>query len=712
MPTIPHSPFPIPRSLFPIPRSFCIALCIVHCALSISAFAAETNAFWRISQDSNGVWWAISPVRRAGDSSPAMAEGGKATFLRGVDHANWNGHYCEALKTNPYRDEMAKKFGGDKAAWRDETLSRLREWGFNMFGAGCSRELENRGFAHTVSFEMGQRFCQLGPDHELSHFEGRPGTAFPNVFHPDWPKFCDERAAKLCAAQKDNQDLFGYFFDNELSWRNRTREEAALYFATIAAAIRRHDPNHLLLGCRFAGMGGQRFVWEEAGKICDVLTFNNYPWADIDRGVIFRSRNSTELFADAVSERHAWCGRPLIITEWSFPALDAGLPCSSGAGQRFRTQRERTKATELMARTLLSLPFMIGYDYFMWVDEPALGISYNFPEDSNYGLVNERGEPYPELTAMFTRLHRDVEKLHGSPGLLPPPAAEAAGGGNRPRTAEAILAAFREQSKAVDGNRTQSTFAKEGDVYTLSSLDGQLRCSGRIGGKFMVESIKLGGIDYGPFTAMLYHGTWQDVDRVTAVEWFSERGTLRVTGVLRADAKAFRIVCDITPTTLMPEGQLTAAKGGDLSGRAALNGADGTIGTLLVSVVRVDNIGEAPYENGSVWLRQYAPWAVEKLTGGFRFATNVWKQPDADVWVRAADGAWCGAASTSPLLKIMHYWVTVDKAPHPDASFAPQGNIVLAPGESYDPKDEMWYVAGYGIGGPEGWRRFLDAFPR
>ena len=701
MPTIPHSPFPLPRSLFPIPRSpFPIphSFCILHSAFCIAlvsaAFAADTNAFWRVSQDSNGVWWAISPVRRAGDSSPAVVEGGKVTFLRGVDHANWNGHYCEALKTNPYRDEMAKKFAGDKAAWRDETLSRLREWGFTMFGAGCSGELENRGFAHTAFLSFGQSFCRKGPEYELSHFEGRPGTAFPNVFHPDWPKFCDERAAKFCAPQKDNQDLFGYFFDNELSWRNRTRGEAALYFATIAAAIRRHDPNHLLLGCRFAGMGGQRFAWEEAGKVCDVLTFNCYPWADIDRGVIFRSRNSTELFADAVAERHAWCGRPLIITEWSFPALDAGLPCSSGAGQRFRTQRERTKATELMARTLLSMPFMIGYDYFMWVDEPALGISYNFPEDSNYGLVNERGEPYPELTAMFTRLHKEAERLHGSPVTIagePPTPRE----GNTPRTAEEMMVAFRKQSKAVDGNRKQSTFEKAGDTYSLRSPSG-LALSGRIGGKHMVESIRLGGIDYGPFTAMLYHGKWQDVDRVTAAEWLSERGTLRVTGELRDETKAFRIVCDITP---LPAATTATASGQQQDA------------TVLVSVVRVDNIGEAPYENGSVWLRQYAPWAVEKLTGGFRFATNVWKQPDADVWVRASDGAWCGAASTSPLLKIMHYWVTVDKAPHPDASFAPQGNIVLAPGQSYDPKGEMWYVAGYGTGGPEGWRAFLDAFP-
>ena len=118
MPAIPRSPFPIPHSAFCILHSaFCISLCIVQCALCIpvsAAFATETNAFYRVSQDTNGVWWIISPARRVGDSSAAAEEGGKPTFLRGIDHANWNGHYCEALKTNPYRDEMAKKFSGDR----------------------------------------------------------------------------------------------------------------------------------------------------------------------------------------------------------------------------------------------------------------------------------------------------------------------------------------------------------------------------------------------------------------------------------------------------------------------------------------------------------------------------------------------------------------------------------------------------------------------
>jgi hypothetical protein len=38
------------------------------------------------------------------------------------------------------------------------------------------------------------------------------------------------------------------------------------------------------------------------------------------------------------------------MTEWSFPALDAGVPSIHGAGQRFRTQAERAKVTEITAQ--------------------------------------------------------------------------------------------------------------------------------------------------------------------------------------------------------------------------------------------------------------------------------------------------------------------------------------------------------------------------
>ena len=58
---------------------------VALCAAAALAEPPSPESFWRVSQDSNGVWWAISPVSRAADSSGAE-EGGKATFLRGIDH--------------------------------------------------------------------------------------------------------------------------------------------------------------------------------------------------------------------------------------------------------------------------------------------------------------------------------------------------------------------------------------------------------------------------------------------------------------------------------------------------------------------------------------------------------------------------------------------------------------------------------------------------
>ena len=765
---MPHSPFHIPRSPFCILHSaFCISLCIVHCALCIppsSAFAAETNAFYRVSQDTNGVWWIISPARRAGDSSPASEEGGRATFLRGIDHANWNGHYCEALKTNPYRDEMTKKFGGDRKAWEAETLSRLKAWGFNALGAGCSAELRGRGLAHIEFLAMGQVFCAKGGDYEISKFEGVPGSAFPNVFHPEFASFCDERAKKMCAPQKDDVSILGYFFDNELAWgakgapstgmfdavakmpeshparkaldaflaeRHLSGEaalrprsghlsgeaalrprsghlsgEAALnsslisheikleflrlaarrYFETISAAIRRHDPNHLLLGARFAGLGSaHQVVWEEAGKLCDILTFNNYPWADLDENCVYYSRRDGIKAVDAYSLRYSWAKRPMIITEWSFPALDASLPSSCGAGQRFRTQTERTQATELFARTLLALPFMVGYDYFMWVDEPALGISFKFPEDSNYGLVNERGEPYREITEMFTRVNREAEALHAR-GEIPktrPVDNEA-----QKRAAKfpdvggpgAVPAATPHSAATAGG---PPAFVREGDAYTFTTGTG-LVLKGRVGGRNVFDTVVANGIDYGRFTLMLFNGSYLDIDRVESAEWFAERGVLRVSGTGGGERKSFRIVCDIVPFTACP--------------------------WLGCNIVGVENTGEEEFSDIKVFFRQYAPWASDWVKGGFRTPQNVWKAPASAAWIRAADGVWCGAATYAQTVRHFVYWISGDGAPHPDAMFSPAGSTRLAAGASWEPQGQVWMVAAVGAGGPDGWRRFLDEF--
>ena len=107
---------------------------------AVVAFAAH-GGFYRVRQDGGGRWWVVAP------------DGGR-TFLRGVDHANWNGHWCEALNVHPYREENRKRYPS-QGAWEAETLDRLKSWGFNTLGAGCSPELEGRGLAHCAFLSMG-----------------------------------------------------------------------------------------------------------------------------------------------------------------------------------------------------------------------------------------------------------------------------------------------------------------------------------------------------------------------------------------------------------------------------------------------------------------------------------------------------------------------------------------------------------------------------
>ena len=680
---------------------------------NVTDYSWRPTGFWSVSRNSDGRWWAIAP------------NGGR-TFLRGVDHVNWYGHFCEALGTRPYHDEMIKRFPV-RTEWETQTLNRLKSWGFNALGAGSSEELRRRGLAHCEFLSVGQDFCAKGGEYALCAFEGVPGSAFPNVFHPEFEKFCNERAAKLCATQKDDRSLFGYFFDNELAWSGRGTASAGLYdatakvsmshsakvalyaflkkqgissnlaevsddvkldfirlvaqryFETISKAIRRHDPNHLLLGCRFAGLNtAHKVVWEEAGKVCDVVTFNKYPWVDLDSNIVYTSRTSGTKVRDAFAERYAWTKKPMLITEWSFIALDSGLPCTGGYGQRFRTQRERVKATDLCARTFSAMPFVIGYDYFMWVDEPALGISRKFPENSNYGLVNESGEPYDELVSMFSGLNRETESIHAK-GEMP--------------LENVLNHADRERnvlfpSGAIMKDEPKAKFMRKDNDYMISSSSG-IVLKGKIGGRFAVESVMIQGLECGPFTFMLYHGGWQDIEQVEKVEWLAQNNALRISGSGRAGAKAFTITCDVVLFPTKP--------------------------WFACNVVDVANIGTESISDLSVWLRQYSTWA--KDTGsinGCKVVPDLWKAPSSAVWIRNQDGIWCGAATFARTVRHFKYWVSRDGAIHPDAAFAGTGGdgkpLRLAAGEHWQPHDQMWMIMASGKGGVSGWSEFLKDF--
>jgi len=677
----------------------------------------KATGFFRVVEK-DGRWRVIDPL-------------GRGMVLLGVDHVKYQGHYSQRTKRSVHHEVNKRKFP-NKVDWEEDTLARLKKWGFNLLGAGCDPALKHRGLVHTVFLSIGDGLCwnPNRPDLYICPNEHRPCSAFPNVFHPQFEAWADWKARVGCAPHRDDPWLFGYFIDNELAWWGRGRHDTGLfdavsklpdthsakiaqkkflaergvkgapsvddklaflklaadiYFRVSSEAIRRHDPNHIVMGARFAGLGGAHpVVWEVSGKYCDLVTFNVYPWADIDRDIVFMSRSAkAERVADAFTRQYGYVKKPMFVTEWSFPALDSGLPCTGGAGQRFRTQRERTHATELFARTMLSLPFLVGYDYFMWVDEPAEGISDAFPEDSNYGLINLQGDAYPEITKMFTCLHKEVASgtKIAMPAERPAPKKEGI-------TASEFLARF---GVADVSSANNVALRRDGDAYELSNGAG-LVLRGKIGGRYMFDGVSLKGIELGSYTGMLNDRIdgklrWHDATRVTAVEWKpSEKGgTLFVTAEGDcANGGRFSLKHAITPC---PHGPF-----------------------FLCELVEAKNVGDSPIDVEAFYFREYAPYFADRLAMKMKSVPNLWKAPMRDAWFRESDGAYYGGVSFAPLATLFKYHIMDGgRSQHPDAMFSPEEKLVLAPGEAYRPGGKMWMLAICGLDGVDGWCRAASA---
>jgi hypothetical protein len=684
--------------------------------------------FFRVQQNPDGRWWVIDPL-------------GRGVVLMGVDHVTFWGHWCEKLQKQPHFEKNKLKYAS-KAQWEEETLGRLKSWGFNFLGAGCDPALKHRGLIHTVFLSFGDTLAYSDEEYYITPNEHRPCSGFPNVFHPDFEAWCQYSARINCAPNKDDPWLFGYFIDNELAWWGRgalgtglfdavmkkapthtaktalrdflaaranndvavfnkcwgtaiksfddvltltdlpqktAEQEAAKeaflrlaaerYFSVSAAAIRKADPNHLVMGARFAGVGGAHpIVWETAGKYCDLVTFNVYPWADIDEGVVYMNKGrSGERAADCFTRYYNYVKKPMLITEWSFPALDAGLPSRNGAGQRFRTQEGRTAATKLFAETMLSMPFLLGYDYFMWVDEPALGISTAFPEDSNYGLVNEDCVPYPLITKMFTELQKNA----GARRFQPLPAPKKVVHREVPDAqtcVDRIAASVKADTKAVE-------FVREGDAFRLTNADG-LELSGKIGDYHLVTSMTWHGKSFGAYNAMVrvYGNRWLDATKLTDVKFRSEsgRGVLELTGAYQGDA-AFEITHRLTVFQDRP--------------------------VVMCEFVRVANKAVAPLKLLAFYFRLYAPFKDLPQTD----VPNLWEARPGACWLDKNNGRYIGFVTPKLSDADLYFWLSPEGGTHPDARYEFGEPITIEPGKTYTAERPMFMACTLGDGGTNGW---------
>ncbi|MGE9271589.1 MAG: hypothetical protein ACQKBU_12360 [Verrucomicrobiales bacterium] len=377
----------------------------------------KPSGFFRIHRH-HGRWWLIDP-----DGYP--------TIHRGITSVR-------PTRTNAAQKELQRKFG-DLETWAAETAQLLRSHSFHGLGPWSSEELFRKTTTPMVYTKLWNFMAAYGKKrggtYQKSGHRGYPGGC-PFIFDPDFEEFCDTHAARL-AATKDDPWLLGHFTDNELPWHpemlNRYLElpirdpghqaarkwleerngkpaltseitpddqtafvafAADRYFSIVSKAIRKHDPNHLILGSRFHGAALRiPSLFEAAGRHIDVISLNYYhAWTpDLERLPLWSSL----------------ANKPLMITEWYAKAEDSGMGNTSGAGWLVRSQQDRGMFYQNFTLRLLESRVCVGWHWFRYSDnDPEQAGVDPSNLDANKGIVTSHYRGYAPLLQAMRELNR------------------------------------------------------------------------------------------------------------------------------------------------------------------------------------------------------------------------------------------------------------------------------------------------------------------
>lgn len=262
------------------------------------------------------------------------------------------------------------------------------------------------------------------------------------VLDPKFVDYCDQ-LAKNIAQYKYEKNLLGYFLDNEINFNDDQLSnflsnlspgdpayDAALAFATAngltkeqvvagqapssvsfafatklaehyyevtTTALKKYDPNHLILGSRLHGRPrGIEGVVKACAKWSDVVSINFYDYYSPDNQI---TNSITYL---------KWIDKPCMVSEFYVKGEDAKtagwVTGYGGAGWVVKTQIDRGVWYQNSCLELLKSKRFVGWHYFKYMDDA----------DGNKGVVKNvanGNEEYLDFTNQVTLLNNNRFKL-------------------------------------------------------------------------------------------------------------------------------------------------------------------------------------------------------------------------------------------------------------------------------------------------------------
>ncbi len=393
-------------------------------------------------------WWLIDPL-------------GYPCFIRAIYGPQINFNSSENQK-----NEALKLYGSDEkwqiaiCRWLKDDLYFNTITAYDGFSNVEDHMLIQRGrgsFAASYGSRVGVN-ASVGGSSLFSENNTMP------IMEPGFVTYCNE-VAKGFAADCDNPWTIGYTTDNELpmdvemlgnyltvdysnpvnhysyaaAWTwfcNMTGKEQPTgeditpelsdlfrgfvwdrYFNVVVGAIRKYDPNHMIMGTRFLhGVAESEWVCRFASEYLDCITVNWYGQWEINAPILQQICSRIDL--------------PIVITEFytkamenhgSFDDPSDPLKNTRGAGWIVRTQQDRGDFYENYTLRLLECKYMVGWQWHMYIDNddsPEVifkmdGKTWKDQSniDANKGIVDNWHRPYEELCASMKQINENVYRL-------------------------------------------------------------------------------------------------------------------------------------------------------------------------------------------------------------------------------------------------------------------------------------------------------------
>lgn len=340
----------------------------------------------------------------------------------GINHAD------ETSLQYPHNLDVWKRKYGSREAWiRDGVLADFRGWAVNTIG--WTREYVAGGWGEALdwfgdpidlyhslpwtSAELrgaGMPYVAQMQVQDIEDWNGHP------AFRPlddEFTKWCDYVARAVALQHAESETLLGYFFVDIPAWlphasgrdfpelvgldgaarATKLYDVASRYYETMVTAIRRYDPDHLVLGDRYNGDKGiPEPVLRAMAPFVDVVSVQRFAGPTEDDRTRFRD--------DLAGWSEQAGGKPVLVADhgnWTATPTNpqrVGLESHAARGEDYGRVLDAVRHE----------PWFAGLHWCGYVENLGRG----------WGVKDPHDEPYRDLTDAITEHNRRALAEHGT----------------------------------------------------------------------------------------------------------------------------------------------------------------------------------------------------------------------------------------------------------------------------------------------------------